>query len=245
MQQISIDKTSGTNGADIPINVTPIAWYGRLGTSNKVVIKNADDPTVKKETTANIAGAGSKTTERVVKVNGVSKTVNAATGIAENVLFTKDINEIIFSGKSNAQSIGVMGTPVANSVLTIKIDPLGGTAYKYLKQDGTLSDTLVTIPWSGLVGTSYPIASDPGATGYYSFEISGIKVKANDLAVVRNVEIGFIGVDAADTIGVSGTQAGAAPTISVDKTVLNFTPGNLTPQTIYVTTNGNWTAEIV
>lgn len=245
MQQISIDKTNGANGTSMPLKVTPKAWYGRLGTSNKVVIKNADDTTVKEEVTANMAGAGSKTIDRVVKVNGVSKAVNAATGIAGGVMFTKDINDVSFAGKSNVQTIGVMGVPVANSVLTIKIDPLGGTAYKYLKQDGTLSDTLATINWSGIAGITLPIASDPGAVGYYSFEISGIKVKANDLAITRNVEIGVVGVDAADTVGVSGTQAGAAATISVDKTVLNFTPGDLTPQTIYITTNGNWTAEII
>lgn len=34
------------------------------------------------------------------------------------------------------------------------------------------------------------------------------------------------------------------PYITVTPNELNFTPGNLTPQTVYVTTNGNWTAEI-
>lgn len=34
------------------------------------------------------------------------------------------------------------------------------------------------------------------------------------------------------------------PYLAVTPNELFFTPGNLTPQTIYVTTNGNWEAEI-
>lgn len=237
--QFTVDKTSGAHG-QVTISVTPKAWTGRLATLDKIVGIADDTPNPEFVLTANMAGLGDKVVEQAVKINGVSKAVNAVTGIAENATFTKDVNDVVFSGKSNLREFAISGVPVDSTQLTVKIDPLGGTSYKYLKSDGSLSTTPVTIPWSGMVGFTVPIAGDPGATGYYSFEISGIKVRANSLAENAYVEIAAMGVVNGAKIGVSGTQAGASPTISFDKSVLNFTPGNLSAQTFMLTSNDDW-----
>lgn len=245
----SVSPASGKKG-QTATNITPSVYTGRLAHSEQIEYATADDPAVKKIVSINLAGNGDRYVSPLFFIDDTNKGAGE-NGVLSNVSVSKDTHSVKITGKTNAASI-LLACNAGNILLTqniqIKIKALTASTFKWLKSDGGVSDTEVTISHNFAVGSGHPLSGDPGAEQEYFFEIFGIKIPASVDAENRNIMI-TVGADAIVSPGKGMTlgmiQTGATPTISADKVTLNFTPENLAAQTVNITSNDDWTARVL